>query len=191
MNFSGQHQYQPNWYDDPQNPNQLRYFDGVQWTQHFAPKNVSLYPTASKGMASINKGMSIFRNVLAGALFLIGLVLIVAQGSYLLGVSSLLLGITFSLLMLPINFKYKRHLDSGGNYAEWFVESFKYWYTYVFVLIAFLLVLIGSVLTFVLSPNGEPDSSLFFVGFVFFFPGTIWTMEISAKIFDLPLGYGR
>lgn len=28
----------PGWYDDPQQPDQLRYFDGVVWTQHVAPR---------------------------------------------------------------------------------------------------------------------------------------------------------
>lgn len=28
----------PGWYDDPQQPDQLRYFDGVVWTQHTTPR---------------------------------------------------------------------------------------------------------------------------------------------------------
>lgn len=28
----------PGWYDDPQQPDQLRYFDGVIWTQHVTPR---------------------------------------------------------------------------------------------------------------------------------------------------------
>jgi uncharacterized RDD family membrane protein YckC len=28
---------QPGWYDDPQDPDLLRYWDGVQWTQHTSP----------------------------------------------------------------------------------------------------------------------------------------------------------
>ena len=32
-----QQQYEANWYPDPQNPAQLRYFDGAQWTQNTQP----------------------------------------------------------------------------------------------------------------------------------------------------------
>ena len=29
----------PGWYDDPENPQQLRYFDGVLWTRHTTPRS--------------------------------------------------------------------------------------------------------------------------------------------------------
>jgi len=29
----------PNWYTDPEHPDQLRYWDGTQWTEHRAPKH--------------------------------------------------------------------------------------------------------------------------------------------------------
>jgi uncharacterized RDD family membrane protein YckC len=29
----------PGWYDDPENPQQLRYFDGVVWTRHTSPRS--------------------------------------------------------------------------------------------------------------------------------------------------------
>jgi len=32
-----QPQYVPNWYPDPYNPSQLRYYDGIQWTQNTCP----------------------------------------------------------------------------------------------------------------------------------------------------------
>ena len=192
MNYIGQNQYQANWYDDPENPYQLRYFDGVQWTQNFAPKHgTQSHSSNSNGLSALNIGMSIFRNVIAGFIFLIGLVTVFAEGSYLLGISFFFVGIIFSLLILPINFKYKKHLDAGGNYAGWFIESFKYWYTYVFVVLVLVAVSIGSILLIVLSPSSEPDSGAMFIAFAFFFPGTIWSIEILAKIFDLPLGYGK
>jgi uncharacterized RDD family membrane protein YckC len=36
----------PGWYDDPENPQQLRYFDGVIWTQHTTPRSVPQPPQA-------------------------------------------------------------------------------------------------------------------------------------------------
>jgi len=35
---------QANWYPDPQNPIQLRYFDGNQWTQHTQPTPSTIVP---------------------------------------------------------------------------------------------------------------------------------------------------
>ena len=29
----------PGWYDDPEDPQQLRYFDGVVWTRHTTPRS--------------------------------------------------------------------------------------------------------------------------------------------------------
>jgi len=28
----------PNWYPDPEHPDQLRYWDGTQWTEHRSPR---------------------------------------------------------------------------------------------------------------------------------------------------------
>src|SRR4029453_4227352 len=33
-----------NWYPDPHDPNQLRYWDGHQWTEHRAPKHPPAAP---------------------------------------------------------------------------------------------------------------------------------------------------
>lgn len=38
----------PGWYDDPESPQQLRYFDGVVWTRHTTPR--STRPTAGYGV---------------------------------------------------------------------------------------------------------------------------------------------
>lgn len=35
----------PGWYDDPDDPNQLRYFDGILWTRHTAPKVLPPLPS--------------------------------------------------------------------------------------------------------------------------------------------------
>ena len=37
----------PGWYDDPDNPQQLRYFDGVVWTRHTTPRSTRPTPAAS------------------------------------------------------------------------------------------------------------------------------------------------
>lgn len=37
----------PGWYDDPENPQQLRYFDGVIWTQHTTPRSTPRPPQQS------------------------------------------------------------------------------------------------------------------------------------------------
>jgi uncharacterized RDD family membrane protein YckC len=37
----------PGWYDDPENPQQLRYFDGVVWTRHTTPRSTRPAPAAS------------------------------------------------------------------------------------------------------------------------------------------------
>ena len=37
--------HSPGWYDDPENPQQLRYFDGVVWTQHTSPRSTRPTPT--------------------------------------------------------------------------------------------------------------------------------------------------
>src|SRR5687768_11670958 len=37
----------PGWYDDPENPQQLRYFDGVVWTRHTTPRSTRPAPGAS------------------------------------------------------------------------------------------------------------------------------------------------
>lgn len=34
----------PGWYDDPDNPQQLRYFDGVVWTRHTSPRSTRPAP---------------------------------------------------------------------------------------------------------------------------------------------------
>ena len=34
----------PGWYDDPENPQQLRYFDGVVWTRHTSPRSTRPAP---------------------------------------------------------------------------------------------------------------------------------------------------
>lgn len=41
------------WYEDPNAPQQLRYWDGQQWTEHVAPKVVAATPVAaSQGQAN-------------------------------------------------------------------------------------------------------------------------------------------
>jgi uncharacterized RDD family membrane protein YckC len=37
----------PGWYDDPENPQQLRYFDGVIWTRHTTPRSTPRPPQES------------------------------------------------------------------------------------------------------------------------------------------------
>ena len=42
----------PGWYDDPDNPQQLRYFDGVVWTRHTSPRSTRpVSSTAQQGAA--------------------------------------------------------------------------------------------------------------------------------------------
>jgi uncharacterized RDD family membrane protein YckC len=38
--------HSPGWYDDPENPQQLRYFDGVVWTRHTSPRSTRPAPGA-------------------------------------------------------------------------------------------------------------------------------------------------
>jgi hypothetical protein len=41
----------PGWYDDPESPEQLRYFDGVVWTRHTAPRRTrAAAPQAAAGV---------------------------------------------------------------------------------------------------------------------------------------------
>jgi uncharacterized RDD family membrane protein YckC len=39
----------PGWYDDPDNPQQLRYFDGVVWTRHTSPRSTRPTPGYAAG----------------------------------------------------------------------------------------------------------------------------------------------
>ena len=39
----------PGWYDDPENPQQLRYFDGVVWTRHTSPRSTRPAPGYAAG----------------------------------------------------------------------------------------------------------------------------------------------
>lgn len=39
----------PGWYDDPENPQQLRYFDGVVWTRHTSPRSTRPTPGYAAG----------------------------------------------------------------------------------------------------------------------------------------------
>jgi uncharacterized RDD family membrane protein YckC len=38
----------PGWYDDPDNPQQLRYFDGIVWTRHTSPRSTRPVSTAAQ-----------------------------------------------------------------------------------------------------------------------------------------------
>lgn len=38
----------PGWYDDPEDPQQLRYFDGVVWTRHTSPRSTRPAPGTSQ-----------------------------------------------------------------------------------------------------------------------------------------------
>ena len=38
----------PNWYPDPHDPKRLRYWDGVAWTDHFAPASPSASPASAQ-----------------------------------------------------------------------------------------------------------------------------------------------
>lgn len=38
----------PGWYDDPENPQQLRYFDGIVWTRHTSPRSTLPAPGATQ-----------------------------------------------------------------------------------------------------------------------------------------------
>jgi uncharacterized RDD family membrane protein YckC len=38
----------PGWYDDPDNPQQLRYFDGVVWTRHTSPRSTRPVPGSAQ-----------------------------------------------------------------------------------------------------------------------------------------------
>jgi uncharacterized RDD family membrane protein YckC len=43
------HPQSPGWYDDPENPQQLRYFDGVVWTRHTSPRSTRPAPGYAAG----------------------------------------------------------------------------------------------------------------------------------------------
>ncbi|GAA1169379.1 hypothetical protein GCM10009584_07870 [Ornithinimicrobium humiphilum] len=43
---------QAGWYDDPQNPDNLRYWDGVQWTDHTSPKQKPNLEQAGRAIAA-------------------------------------------------------------------------------------------------------------------------------------------
>lgn len=65
---------QPNWYPDPQNPYQLRWWDGTQWTAHTAPKPVPQAP-APAGYVIADK-----RPVNKAPFIIIGVVITVIVG---------------------------------------------------------------------------------------------------------------
>lgn len=107
--------HQPGWYDDPQNPNAQRYWDGQNWTPHRQRKNttpteshptpVTPPPAASTTTSDghgtfqdtirphVARGQRFWsqlsrQNKIASAVVLVGIVTVVAFGAYVFGGST-------------------------------------------------------------------------------------------------------
>lgn len=67
---------EPNWYDDPSVPNQLRYFDGTQWSSYTSPKYASEPEVAPTDIqtdhAVLMGGYTVFTDKTKGTLSLSG-----------------------------------------------------------------------------------------------------------------------
>lgn len=83
----------PNWYPDPENPTQQRFWDGAAWTQHIRPAvgPVVPAPTAQLGSSatsqSTSNGLSISAMILGAIAFLIFPPLFGTVGLVLAGVA--------------------------------------------------------------------------------------------------------
>lgn len=64
-----------NWYPDPENPAQMRYWDGTQWTEHRAPASAAA-PEAKTAPAAPKKRIALWvkLGVVAAVLILIGII---------------------------------------------------------------------------------------------------------------------
>lgn len=51
----------PGWYDDPENATRYRYWDGTTWTEHRAPKAVTVPLATADATAVISRGFDLFK----------------------------------------------------------------------------------------------------------------------------------
>jgi hypothetical protein len=81
------------WYNDPEDATQLRYWDGLQWTDHRAPTPTHTDVAGGESMAIVNTAFTLFRDRWVSLLAIAGLGLAIAVAGFVIGA----IGVSVSL----------------------------------------------------------------------------------------------